>query len=133
MSNSPNEFGGTFWGSSLDDIDREVARLATICNIRILDPGIIERVLRKDDSVCGSKNPIAFDKLRNALTMHYHLRDQAVSHDRRSEDAGPDRRHRRPPARAHRHAPRRHHAGRMTGAGLSPAPHFPAFAKDHAP
>jgi len=80
MSNSPNEFGGTFWGSSLDDIDREVARLATICNIRILDPGIIERVLRKDDSVCGSKNPIAFDKLRNALTMHYHLREQPVSH-----------------------------------------------------
>jgi len=28
--------------------------------------------------VCGSKNPKAFDKLRNALMMHYHLRDEAV-------------------------------------------------------
>jgi hypothetical protein len=78
MSDNPNEFGGTFWGKSLDDIDREVARLATICNVRILDPGVIERVLQNDSGVCGSKNPIAFAKLRDALKMHYHLREEAV-------------------------------------------------------
>ena len=75
---SENEMGAAFWGSSLDDVDREVARLAAACNVRILDPGVIERVLRNDSSVCGSKNPLAFDKLRNALKMHYHLRDEAV-------------------------------------------------------
>ena len=78
MSDNPNEFGATFWGSSLDDIDREVARLAAVCNVRILDPGVIERILQNDSNVCGSKNPLAFDKLRNALKMHYHLRDEAV-------------------------------------------------------
>jgi len=28
--------------------------------------------------VCGTNNPPAFDKLRNALMMHYHVRDQTV-------------------------------------------------------
>ena len=78
MSNKPSELGNTFWGRSLDEVDREVARLSTICSVRILDPGVIERILRNDSSVCGSKNPLAFDKLRNAMKMHYHLRDEAV-------------------------------------------------------
>ena len=76
---SENELGAAFWGGSLDDVDREVARLAAVCNVRILDPGVIERVLQNDISVCGSKNPLAFDKLRNALKIHYHLREEAVS------------------------------------------------------
>ena len=78
MSDNPNELGGTFWGKSLDDVDREVARLAAACNVRILDSGVIERVLQNDSSVCGSKNPLAFDKLRNALKLHYHLREEAA-------------------------------------------------------
>ena len=78
MSKSQSEFGGSWWAKSLDDVDREIARLATICNVRILDAGVIERVLKNDDSVCGAKNPIAFAKLRNTLMMHYHVRDQAV-------------------------------------------------------
>ena len=78
MSNKPTEFGATHWGSSLDNVDREVARLAAVCNVRILDPGVIERILQNDISVCGAKNPLAFDKLRNALKMHYHLREEAV-------------------------------------------------------
>jgi hypothetical protein len=46
--------------------------------VRILDPGVIERVLHDDASVCGSRNPLAFEKLRSALKMHYHVRDQAM-------------------------------------------------------
>ena len=30
-------------------------------------------------SVCGAANPAAFTKLRSALMMHYHIRDQAVA------------------------------------------------------
>src|SRR5438445_772302 len=78
MSDKPTELRGGWWAKNLDDIDREVARLATICNVRILDPGVIERVLENDASVCGSSNPIAFGKLRNALMMHYHIREKAV-------------------------------------------------------
>src|SRR5439155_20714541 len=78
MSDAPTELRGGWWAKNLDDVDREVARLATICNVRILDPGVIERVLENDASVCGSSNPIAFGKLRNALMMHYHIREKAV-------------------------------------------------------
>jgi hypothetical protein len=46
--------------------------------VRILDAGVIERVLRNDASVCGSTNQVAFDKLRNVLMMHYSVRDDAV-------------------------------------------------------
>lgn len=78
MSDKPSELGAPWWSRNLDEIDREVARLATICNVRILDAGIIERVLKDDASVCGSRNPLAFSKLRSALMMHYHARDKAL-------------------------------------------------------
>ena len=78
MTDKKTELGAGWWTKNLDDIDREVARLAVMCNVRILDPGIIERVLNNDESVCGSKNRPAFDKLRQALMMHYHVRSKAV-------------------------------------------------------
>jgi len=79
MAEKTSELGATWWGKNLDDVDREVARLATLCNVRILDPGIIERVLASDESVCGTKNAIAFKKLREMLMMHYHVRNRTVS------------------------------------------------------
>jgi hypothetical protein len=78
MSDKSSELGAEWWAKNLDEVDREIARLATICSVRILDPGVIERVLRDDASVCGSRNPLAFGKLRTALKMHYHVRDQAL-------------------------------------------------------
>ena len=74
-----------WWAKKFDEIDREIARLATICNVRILDEGVIERVLRNDASVCGSKSPLAFDKLRGVLMMHYSIRNNAL------EDLGPEK------------------------------------------
>ena len=47
-------------GPDLDDVDREVARLATICKVRILDAGVVERVLKNDASACGASNPVGF-------------------------------------------------------------------------
>ena len=66
------------WTKHFDEIDREIAQLAAICQVPILDPGVIERVLHKDTLVCGSQNPRAFDKLRSLLMMHYSVRDRAV-------------------------------------------------------
>jgi uridine phosphorylase len=79
MTNKASEFQITWWAKSLNELDREIARLATICNVRILDAGVIERVLKNDQSVCGTNNPVAFDKLRSTLMMHFRVRDQAVS------------------------------------------------------
>lgn len=75
---SGTDFGAGFYSQSLSEVDREVARLASICNVRLLDPGVIERVLGNDASVCGSANSIAFDKLRNVLMMHYAVRTRAA-------------------------------------------------------
>jgi len=49
MSDKPSELGAGWWAKNLDDVDREIAKLATICNVRILDPGVIERVLKNDE------------------------------------------------------------------------------------
>lgn len=66
---------------SLDEIDTEIARLALLCRVRILDSGVIERVVRNDASVCGTENPVAFEKLHNLVTLHFLVRDSAgVAH-----------------------------------------------------
>ncbi|MCC7039346.1 MAG: hypothetical protein IT516_03445 [Burkholderiales bacterium] len=78
MSADKSNLGSAWWVKNLQEVDREVARLATACKVRLLDPGVIERVLHSDDSVCGTSNKIAFDKLRQMLMMHYHVRDQAA-------------------------------------------------------
>jgi hypothetical protein len=66
------------WTKHLEEIDLEIAKLATICKVPLLDPGVIERVLRKDSLVCGTQNPRAFEKLRSLLMMHYSVRDKAL-------------------------------------------------------
>jgi hypothetical protein len=79
MTTKPqSDLGIAWWAKNLDEVDREVARLAIICNVRILDPGIIERVLQNDSTVCRTANPVAFEKLRNVLMMHYQVRDNTV-------------------------------------------------------
>src|SRR5262245_19724103 len=78
MADKPSDLGAEWWSKNLDEVDREVARLATLCKVRLLDPGVIGRVLNKDSSVCGTENKAAFDKLRMALAMHYHVRGKAV-------------------------------------------------------
>ena len=64
--------------NSLDDIDTEIARLALLCQVRILDPGVIERVVRSDESACGTSNPLAFAKLRGLLALHFGVRDSVA-------------------------------------------------------
>lgn len=78
MSDSRTDFGAAYWSHSLSEVDKEVARLATICNVRLLDPGVIERVLANDAGVCGTSNALAFEKLRNVLMVHYAVRTRAV-------------------------------------------------------
>jgi hypothetical protein len=66
------------WAKNIDEIDREIARLCLICQVRILDHGVIERVVRKDDSVCGTANPIAFAKLHALLMLYFAVRKKSV-------------------------------------------------------
>jgi hypothetical protein len=66
------------WTQHFEEIDSEIAKLAKLCKIALLDPGVIERVLKKDTLVCGTQNARAFDKLRSLLMMHYSVRDRAL-------------------------------------------------------
>ncbi|MGB8433141.1 MAG: hypothetical protein WCE38_02620 [Burkholderiales bacterium] len=66
-----------WWAGQLDEIDEEIARLCTICKVRILDPGVIARVIKNDASVCGSPNKIAFKKLHDAMRIHYAVREKS--------------------------------------------------------
>ena len=78
MTNEDAGYRETRWTHHLEEIDLEIARLAALCRIPLLDPGVVERVLKKDTLVCGTQNPRAFDKLRSLLMMHYSVRDRAV-------------------------------------------------------
>ena len=66
------------WSKYFEGIDFEIGQLAQVCQVQLLDPGNIERVLRNDILVCGHQNQRAFDKMRQLLMMHYSVRDKAV-------------------------------------------------------
>ena len=66
------------WTHHFEAIDLEIGQLAKVCQIPLLDPGVIERVLHNDALVCGHQNERAFSKLRQLLMMHYSVRDKAV-------------------------------------------------------
>lgn len=78
MTTHPDHFQVAWWAKNLDELDHEIARLALVCGVRILDPGILERILRNDTSVCVTQNPAAFPKLHYLLAMHYAIRERSV-------------------------------------------------------
>ncbi|HEU0199192.1 MAG TPA: hypothetical protein VFR86_02045 [Burkholderiaceae bacterium] len=78
MAEHQDSFAVARWTSNLDELDREIARLALLCRVRILDPGVIARVLQRDTSVCGTDNPTAFAKLHNLLMVHLAVREKSA-------------------------------------------------------
>ncbi|WP_431273042.1 hypothetical protein ACQ858_12390 [Variovorax ureilyticus] len=65
------------WTQQIDDVMHEIVREAAICDVKLLDPGVIEAVLQNNDSVCGHENPRAFKKLRDMLMLGFIMRDKA--------------------------------------------------------
>jgi hypothetical protein len=64
--------------TNLEEIDHELARLARLCRVPLLQRGVVERVLHADDSVCGTKNQLAFTKLHNLLMLHFAVRAKSA-------------------------------------------------------
>jgi len=77
MSDKKDAVRSGFWAGQLSEVDKEIARLAWICKVPLLEPGRIERVLRNDESVCGVSNKLAFDKLRSAMLIHYAVMEKS--------------------------------------------------------
>jgi hypothetical protein len=79
MTDKPTPAQETWTTKNFENIDNELARLATICRVDLIDRGNIERVIRNDASVCGTSNPLAFGKMRDLLLMHYATRTRAAA------------------------------------------------------
>ncbi len=78
MTQQQDDLQIAWWAKNIGELDREIARLCLLCQVRILDHGIIERVLKKDASVCGTSNPVAFEKLHNMLMLYLANRQKSV-------------------------------------------------------
>jgi hypothetical protein len=74
----PHDLPLAWWADNLEELDGEIARLAVICQIEILQTGAIQRVLHRDATVCGTDNPIAFRKLHDLLMVHAAIREKIV-------------------------------------------------------
>lgn len=65
----------------LTSIDMELARLSQLCQVSLLEPGVAEAVIRGDMMLCSSPNPIAFEKMRGLLILHYHVVNREAAND----------------------------------------------------
>jgi hypothetical protein len=51
-----------FWSDNLEELDREIERLAVLCGVRLLDPGVMDRVLLSKDGTLRTSTPTSDDK-----------------------------------------------------------------------
>ena len=66
------------WERHFEGIADELLHLAIACDVRLRDPGVIERILKNDASVCGRKNEQSFQNMRHLLTAYYNSIGKAV-------------------------------------------------------
>ncbi len=66
------------WTRHLEGIADELLHLAVACDVRLRKPGVVERIMKGDMSVCGRKNKIGFEKLRKLLMATYDSLGKAV-------------------------------------------------------
>lgn len=78
MSEDPS-YRSARWSKHLDEIDSEIAKYAAICRVDMLQPGVIQRVIDGDTTVCGAYSEASYTKMRNLLIMHFSVRQKAVS------------------------------------------------------
>jgi hypothetical protein len=67
-----------YWGRQIDAIAHEVSKLAIVCDIELDRPGLAERILKNDESVCGRNNPEAFRQIRQHLMALFTLEERAI-------------------------------------------------------
>ena len=78
------EFKHTYWGRQIENVAHELSRLAIACDIELGKPGLAERILKNDDSVCGRRHPKAFRQMRQHLMALFNVEAGAI------ERLGPD-------------------------------------------
>ena len=68
----------TVWQRHLDGIGEELLRMSIACDVMLREPGVIDRILKNDDTVCGRKNPEGFRKLRALVMATYQSLNSAI-------------------------------------------------------
>ena len=66
------------WARHFDAIGDEFLRLTAVCDVNLKDPGVVERIIKNDATVCGRNNPIGFRKLRELLMATFNSANKAV-------------------------------------------------------
>jgi hypothetical protein len=72
------DFKHTYWGRQVDNLAQELSKLAIACDIELGKPGLAERILRNDETVCGRNNPKAFKQMRQHLMALFNVEKGAV-------------------------------------------------------
>lgn len=78
MDYNDDSYRISWWERNLEDIDREAGRMALLCRVQIFAPGVIDRIIQKDATVCGVDHPVAFRKLHELMVMHFLNRQKAA-------------------------------------------------------
>ena len=78
MSEEEPNYREKRWSKYFDEIDAQIVQLALMCEVKLIEPGVIERVLNNDATVCGKPKPTSFAKLRGLLMMHYSSQAKAM-------------------------------------------------------
>ena len=58
-----------YWGRQIDAVIGEISKLAVACDVDILDPNVVLKAARGDESVCKRKNTPAFKRLHDLLIV----------------------------------------------------------------
>lgn len=73
-----SEIRNTAWQRHLDAIGDELLRLTIVCGVNLRDAGVVERVIRNDETVCAKPNPIGFRKLRELVMATFNSLGKAI-------------------------------------------------------
>ena len=66
------------WARHFDTIGDELLRLTTVCGVNLREPGVVERIVKNDETVCSKKNAIGFRKLRDLVMATFSSLNKAV-------------------------------------------------------
>lgn len=72
------EIKNTAWQRHLDAIGEELLHLSIACDVNLRDANVIDRILKNDETVCGTRNPIGFHKLRNLIMGTFNSLNKAM-------------------------------------------------------
>lgn len=73
-----SEFKHTYWGRQIENLAEELSKLAIACDIELGKPGLAERILKNDSTVCGRNNPKAFEQMRLHLSALFNVEKGAI-------------------------------------------------------